>query len=105
MTTLVVSQPMFLPWRGIFEQMRLCDVFVFYDDVQLPLGRSFTTRVQVKTASGPTWLSLPVARSGRGLQSIRDAHLADQSWRARHLGILRQAYREAPAFDAVWADV
>ena len=50
--TLVVSQPMFLPWVGLFEQVRLADVFIHYDDVQLPQGGNFMSRVQLKTASG-----------------------------------------------------
>ena len=43
---LVVSQPMFLPWIGLFEQVRLADRFIHYDDVQLPQGRSFISRVK-----------------------------------------------------------
>ncbi len=91
-----------MPWRGIFEQMRLADKFVFYDDVQLPLGggkgRGFITRVQIKTASGMAWLSLPVARSERGPQLIREALFANQDWRAGHLARIAQAYRGAPHF-------
>ena len=30
--TLVVSQPMYFPWVGMLEQIRLCDTYVFYDD-------------------------------------------------------------------------
>lgn len=102
MTRVVVSQPMLMPWRGMFEQMRLADKFVFYDDVQLPLGggkgRGFITRVQIKTARGSAWLSLPVARSARGPQLIRDALFAGQDWRAEHVSRIAQAYRGAPHF-------
>ena len=38
--TVVISQPMFLPWVGLFEQARHADVWFHYDDVQLPQGRS-----------------------------------------------------------------
>ena len=30
----VISQSMYFPWVGMLEQIRLADVFVFYDDVQ-----------------------------------------------------------------------
>jgi hypothetical protein len=96
---------MLLPWKGIFDQVRLCDRFVFYDDVQLPLGggrgRGFITRVQVKTPRGVEWLSLPVARANAGKQHIRDARFAHQDWRAEHLGKLAQAYRSAPHYRSV----
>lgn len=92
----VVSQPMFLPWIGLFEQARLADVFVHYDDVQLPQGRSFTTRVQVRTATGMSWLSAPVdhARSGRNINEAN--YLPAAAWREKHLRSLRHAYARAP---------
>jgi len=94
---------MFLPWRGLLEQAAACDALVFYDDVQLPLGggrgRGFLTRVQIKTAGGTAWLSLPVDRAGKGRQLIRDALLAGDDWRDEHLGRIRQAYGRAPFFD------
>jgi hypothetical protein len=89
---LVVSQPMFLPWLGLFEQIRLCDVYVHYDDVQLPQGRSFTTRVQVKTSAGTQWLTAPVDRvlSGR---LINETYFKDEShWLGTHLKTLRHSY-------------
>jgi len=106
---IVITQPMFLPWRGIFEQMRLCDVFVVFDGFQLPKGggkgRNFMTRVQVKTRDGWRWLSAPVARAAKGYQMIREARFADDSWRRSHLSLIQQAYRKAPCFDAVFHDI
>jgi hypothetical protein len=101
-STLVVSQPMFLPWIGMFEQVRLADVFVHYDDVQLPQGRSFITRVQVRTAQGIHWLTVPVERSSRGL--IRDVRMeAGRTWRERHLATLRHAYAKTPFFEEMFS--
>ena len=109
MTCVVISQPMFLPWRGLFEQMQLADFFVHYDDVQLPMGggkgRGFTTRVQIKTAQGARWLSVPLARAGKGVQLIKDAVFAGNGWRASHLGAIEQAYRAAPHFAAVFEEL
>ncbi len=102
---LVISQPMLMPWRGMFEQLLLCDTFVFYDDVQLPLGggsgRGFITRVQIKTAQGIDWLSIPVHRAGKSSQNIKDARFAHMDWKATHLGKIDQAYRAAPHFDLI----
>lgn len=90
--TLVVSQPMFLPWVGLFEQIRLADIFVHYDDVQLPQGRSFMSRVQVKTHRGTQWLTAPIdrQRSGRLLNEVY--FTSDRAWRHKHLNTLRHAY-------------
>ena len=49
MTVVVISQPMLFPWVGMFEQIRLADVYVHYTDVQFSKG-SFVNRVQIKTA-------------------------------------------------------
>lgn len=94
--TLVVSQPMFLPWIGLFEQVRLADVFLHYDDVQLPQGRSFMSRVQIKTADGVHWLTAPIDRqhSGRLLNEVR--YIEDRAWRDKHLKTLGHAYARAP---------
>src|SRR2546426_6682671 len=81
--TLVVSQPMFMPWVGLFEQVRLADVFIHYDDVQLPQGRSFVSRVQIKVPTGVMWLSAPLdrKRSGRAINEVLFASRAD--WRRK----------------------
>jgi hypothetical protein len=95
--TVVISQPMFLPWVGLFEQVRLADVFVHYDDVQLPQGRSFMARVQVKTADGVAWLTAPLDRKRSG-RLINQVVFAADDWRDRHLKTLRHAYGKAPYF-------
>jgi hypothetical protein len=106
---IVISQPMFLPWRGIFEQIRLCRQFVFYDDVQLPLGggrgRGFTTRVQIKTAKGVDWLTLPVIRADKGKQLINAAQFAHMDWKQEHLSKIAQAYKAAPYFEPIYETV
>lgn len=95
MTTVVVSQPMLFPWIGLLEQLRLADVWVHYDDVQFSKG-SFFNRVQVKTAVGSTWMTLPLrdARLGSRIDELEIAN--DRDWRASHIGLLDQALAESP---------
>lgn len=97
--TVVISQPMVFPWVGLFEQVRLADVFVHYDDVQFPQGRSFTNRVQIKMPGGNTqWLTIPVKRDGK--QLIQDVLLDNaQDWKGKHLKTLQHAYAKAPFRD------
>lgn len=95
MKTIVISQPMFFPWIGIFEQVRLANIYVHYDDVQIPQGRSFVTRVQLKAPQGIVWLTVPVVHQGK--QLIRDVRIDDtQPWRSRQLKTLQHLYAKAP---------
>ncbi len=92
---IVISQPMFFPWVGLFEQIRLADIYVHYDDVQLPTGTSFFNRVQIKTKDGITWLTVPLRR-GTGKILIKDALIADDiPWKVKHLKFLQNNYAKA----------
>ena len=92
--TVVISQPMLFPWVGMFEQVRLADVFVFYDDVQFSKG-SFTNRVQLKTAKGSEWMTIPLGGIRLG-QRINEVVAADKvDWRGKHLSQLERHYAGA----------
>ena len=102
--TVVVSQPMYFPWVGLFEQIRLADVFIYYDDVQFSKG-SFENRVQIKTASGAKWLTVPV-RHERLSQTLLETHIDDsRDWRGSHSAFLHQQFRGAPFADDALAIV
>lgn len=92
---------MFLPWAGLFEQIRLADVFVHYDDVQMPRGRSFMSRVQIKTPRGSQWLSASIDHGRSGTLISETFLAADRNWRERHLNLLQQNYGEAEHFEAM----
>ena len=96
MTRVVISQPMLFPWVGLFEQIRAADVYVHYDDVQFSKG-SFTNRVQIKTARGSRWLTVPVRVSlGQTIAEVRIDHGERGDWRQRHLALLEEAFAGAP---------
>jgi hypothetical protein len=91
---------MLFPWVGMFEQVALADVFVHYDDVQFSKG-SFTNRVQLKTPTGSTWMTVPLANVHLG-QLIRDLQADDSTrWRERHLEQLRGSLSGAPFLEPV----
>ena len=95
MSAVVISQPMYFPWVGLFEQLRLADDYVHYDDVQFSKG-SFTNRVQIKTAQGVQWLTVPLHNLRLG-QSIREVAVDHrQNWQRKHLTTLGLAYAKAP---------
>ena len=94
MKTVAISQPMYFPWVGLLEQMRLADVFVHLDDAQFSKG-GFFNRVQLKTAEGTPWLTVPLAETKLG-QSLNETRMAEHDWRRKQLATLRQSYAAAP---------
>jgi len=99
---IVISQPMFFPWVGMFEQIRLADVYVHYSDVQFSKG-SFVNRVQIKTATGSKWLTVPLSglKFGQRINEVRINH--EKDWCSSHLQQLEQAYASAPYFNDMMA--
>ena len=94
---IVISQPMYFPWIGMFEQVRLCDLFIYYDDVQFSKG-SFTNRVQIKSNDheGFKWLTVPLKSFKLG-QKINEIEIDEnKNWRNQHLELLKQLYKDAP---------
>jgi hypothetical protein len=95
-TTLVVLQPSYLPWLGFFDQVRRCDRFVFYDDVQYD-KHGWRNRNRIKAASGPVWLTVPVRTRGRMGQSIDTVEITSATpWARRQLKTIEEAYARAP---------
>ena len=90
----VISQPMFFPWVGMFEQIRLADVYIHYSDVQFSKG-SFVNRVQIKTAEGIKWLTVPLRGLSLG-QNINEVLIDERKdWRRQHVATLLRAYRDS----------
>ena len=94
MTTIVISQPMLFPWIGLFEQIRLADTYVHYVDVPFSKG-SFTNRVQVKTAAGTAWLTVPIEHHGLGTEISATPVNYRTPWQRKHFATLKQAYARA----------
>jgi len=91
----VISQPMYFPWVGHLEQIALADVYVLYDDVQFSPG-SFFNRVQIRTQSDTTWLTVPLV-GGKQLAPINQISVNNrQGFEEKHLNLLRQNYRHTP---------
>ena len=90
---------MLFPWVGLLEQVRLADVYVHYDDVQLSNGRSLVNRVQFKTEQGSRWMTIPL-RNRKSGQRIDDVQIEPESaWVGPHLDLLRRSFASAPHAD------
>jgi hypothetical protein len=92
-----ILQPSYVPWRGYFHQIQKSDVFVFYDDVQYD-KHGWRNRNRIKTANGPSWLTIPVASRGNVVQGtpINEVRVAGDAWLGKHRATLTQAYARAP---------
>lgn len=96
----VVLQPSYIPWRGVFDQIKRADVFVFYDDVQYD-KRGYRNRNQIKTRNGKLWLTIPVKCRGNQIERtpINQIEIVwDSPWAQRHLSSHRHAYGKSPFF-------
>jgi hypothetical protein len=96
---IAAHQPIFMPWPGFFYKAACSDRLVLLDDVQFPRGRTWLTRNRLKNENGELWLTVPVKRKGRGLQTIRRVEIYDETgWWKKHLSGIRQNYVHAPYF-------
>ena len=72
---------------------------VLLDSVQYPLGRSWMNRNRLKCATGELWITVPVHRSGRALQLVKEVEIFRKTgWIRRHLRSIEQSYVHAPYF-------
>lgn len=86
-----ISQSNYLPWRGYFDMIASVDVFVLLDDVQFT-RRDWRNRNRIKTASGLSWLTIPVETKGKYEAKIAEIEVPDENWKEQHLKTLTHAY-------------
>lgn len=90
-----------MPWLGFFDKINNSDVFILADHVQFR-NDGFQHRNKIKTAQGPTWLTVPVRHNGFvPLNKVRISRgdSASKPWYDRHLRTLEHSYGKAPYYD------
>ncbi len=90
-----IMQPTYLPWSGYFALLSQVDVFVFLDDVPYA-HQGWQQRNRIKGSAGPLWLTVPVRRSGRAGQLIKDVEIDARPWATAHQRTIQQSYARAP---------
>ncbi|MGF7055272.1 hypothetical protein GGC47_004483 [Bosea sp. OAE752] len=98
MKRVAIIQSSYIPWRGFFAAIALCETFVFFDSVQFT-RRDWRTRNVIKTPQGVHWLSVPVQQKGNFHAPIDSICIADPGWWQAHLKSIEIAYRRATHFD------
>ncbi|MDI9634867.1 WbqC family protein [Kamptonema cortianum] len=99
-----VHQPNFIPWLGYFSKMKAADVFIFLDDVQMPVGRSYVSRTMIRNLPdkepNTQWLTVPVHKKFEAkINEIR--MMEEESWKKSHLSKISQIYRNSPNYNDV----
>ncbi|BAU48604.1 hypothetical protein SVA_2052 [Sulfurifustis variabilis] len=96
-----IIQSSYVPWRGFFDFIDSVDLFVVFDDVQYPVGRSWRNRNQLKTKNGLRWLTVPIAAKSTGL-AIDEVAIGrtEKPWQDAHRRSLKEALGPAPFFAA-----
>ena len=95
MSTVVVLQSNYIPWKGYFDLIHDADVFIFYDDLQFTKN-DWRNRNKIKTAQGSKWLSIPVGTSANRL--ICEVAMEDAQWQRSHWDSLQHQYKKCPYF-------
>jgi hypothetical protein len=105
--TVVVHQPDFLPYLGFFHRLVHADVYIALDHVQFVqrTANAWTHRDKIKTRRGEAWLSLSVRKCPIDTPIMNVELSEDAGWRHSNLNLLRENYRHAPYFDAIFEKV
>jgi len=93
----VISQSNYIPWKGYFDNIASCDVYVAYDDMQYT-KRDWRNRNYIKTEQGLKWLTIPVEVSGKYFQKINETKISEKDWNKSHWGMIERSYKKAPFF-------
>ena len=89
-----IIQSNYIPWRGYFEFISKCDLFILLDDVQYT-RRDWRNRNKIRTRNGDQWLTIPLKTTGNYEAKINEMEVSDPIWDRRHFDTLRACYRTA----------
>jgi hypothetical protein len=100
---IAIIQSSYIPWRGFFDLIGRCDLYVIYDTAAFSKGH-WHNRNRIKRASGDSWLSIPVKTANKLGQPMNEVEIA-KNWAERHWSIIKEAYQAAPFCKAEADDI
>ena len=94
-----IAQPAYLPWMGYFNRMVQSDAHIALDHVQFEKN-SVINRNKIRTASGWTWLTVPLKTSGKfGSLAIESLEIDNsRPWAKKHWRSMQQSYGKSKFF-------
>lgn len=100
MSKVFISQSNYIPWKGYFDNIALCDYFVIYDDMQFT-KRDWRNRNYINTANGLSLLTIPVLVKGKYFQKINETIIADTNWNKVHWSKIEHNYKKSDYFKQI----
>lgn len=105
MKTVVVLQPFYIPWAGVFNQIFISDTFVFGDDFQFSKN-SWINRNRVKNPNGGfIWLTVPIKKNRLNTKISEIEISYSSNWTSKHLKTIKQIYGKTDYFQEVYFEL
>lgn len=93
-----MHQPDYLPWLGYFNKIALSDNFIFFDTASFSKG-GFHERNKVKTATGWTYLTIPIPHQAC-FGPLNKVELPENIiWANKHWRTFKSCYERAPYWE------
>jgi len=104
MSTIVISQPTYLPWSGYFDLIDRASIFVFLDDVQFE-RRSWQQRNRIISKDEYLTISVPVQKKGKRGQLIKDVKIANYNFKNKHMSSIMNCYSKYKFFPNYFEEI
>ncbi|HXD94869.1 MAG TPA: WbqC family protein [Bacteroidia bacterium] len=92
-----ILQSNYIPWKGYFDLIAKCDVFVLYDEVQYTKN-DWRNRNLINTQNGLQWLTIPIRQENLH-QKIFESKISVNNWQRKHISSLQGSYSKALFFN------
>lgn len=102
--TVAIIQSNYIPWKGYFDIIGMCDEFMLFDEAQYT-RRDWRNRNKIKTAQGEHWLTIAVNVKGKFTQRIDETTIQSPRWVDEHLKTLRMNYARAACFASTFPKI
>ncbi|MHA6250726.1 WbqC family protein [Oceanobacillus sp. CAU 1775] len=89
---IAIHQPNYIPWIGYFHKMAQVDRFMLLDTAIYSKG-SYTNRNKIKTAQGPTMLTVPLKTKRVPINEVFINN--SQNWRRKHWETIESNYKKS----------
>jgi hypothetical protein len=97
MKRVAIIQSSYIPWKGFFDLIGRCDVYVIYDSAAFSKGH-WHNRNKIKRDQGPSWLTIPVKTADRLGQPLDEVTVME-GWSERHWEIIAKSYDNSAYFN------
>mgnify|MGYP001263062146 CR=1 FL=1 len=90
-----IHQPMYLPWTPYIAKLMYSDIFVVFDTVQYPGGKSFTNRNYIYQKNNSVLLTLPIEKYSLGRKFFEININLNTNWYDKHFKTIEMAYSKS----------